>query len=182
MTYPTLFNPELMRARMLYNRAVMTGDLDLQASVRAELEATLARTLENGQAIVEGVEAQRSQAIGTMVRVAEMMEAMDPLAEAKTIRDQLEERIPVLEGKVRERQWLLGVGCEEGGLYRRRLAELRASVQETRRLVEERAHLKARVHKDICEVGQLVSKNLGGMANNGPPPSHARGKHFGGKA
>lgn len=160
------FNPELMYARMAFNRAVMTGEIDPDALVSQQLEDTLAQALQNGQGMLDGASALSQEAMQKVTRVAQMLNAMDPLAEAKDLRDRLAKALPVGEERIRKQKEAIGLGQTEAGTCRQRVADFENEVAGLQHAVDLQRKAPHPVYRDFVDpLGDRISSYYGGLGD-----------------
>lgn len=160
------FNPELMYDRMVWNRAVMTGAIDPDTLVGRQLEATLAQTLQDGQGMLDGASALSREAMQRVTGVAQMLNAMDPLAEAKGLRDRLAEVIPIGEERIRKQKEAIGLGQKEADTGRRRVVDLQSEVAGLQNVVNLQRKARHPVYQDFVNpLGDKISSCCGGLGD-----------------
>ena len=161
------FNPDLMHARMAFNRAVMmTGEIDPDAVVQEQLGATLTHVLQTGARERDGFSALHREAMQRVTDVATMHNEMNPLAEAKDLWDRLAEAIPVGEERIRKQQEAIGLGKQEVATCRGRIAELNREAAELQHVAELQRKALHPVATQAYACGDKITQYCGALGDS----------------
>ena len=156
-----MFSADAMRARILYNCAVLRGELDpqaLESTVNTELDSTRMMVEENADAMVQIVLSRKEQVTRITQKTAQLIEENNPFVKAKAAYETLRDSTTNLENRVSEFHEAVAGGKAQVSAYRQHIQSLRQTIDSHNHCG--RSH---RFEAPFYAIGQIASQKAGGV-------------------